>query len=399
MLSFKLPWNTFEQDFLSLYSTKGRQAKPVRLMVGLLLLKQMFNVSDEQLIAQWVQNPYWQAFCGMTRFQWKAPCDPSDLTYFRKRIGETGVQQIFAASIRIHGQTAQEDEVIVDTTVQEKNIAFPTDTRLQLKVIYRCIKIAAAEGITLRRSYGRKLKAHIRDVRFGNGKEARKRRRDAQQAIKKIANTLLRELERKLSSAAIEKHKDSLTLYSKAVNQAKNDKHKIYSLDKPETQCIAKGKEHKKYEFGAKASVAVGSKHGVIVGAKSFEDNIHDSRTLPAVVDQIREVRGKNPKVLIADRGYRGGDPGPEIKLVIPETGKGKKESEKHRAKTRFRRRSKVEAVIGHLKYGYRLLRNYLKGTVGDAINLMLAATAYNCKKWMREMAARPLFIFWGSVT
>lgn len=120
LLSFKLPWTTFEQAFAPLYSTKGRRAKPVRLMVGLLLLKQMFNLSDEQLIVQWIQNPYWQAFCGMIRFQWKAPCNPSELAYFRKRIGETGVQQIFAASIQIHGKAAQEDEVIVDTTVQEK---------------------------------------------------------------------------------------------------------------------------------------------------------------------------------------------------------------------------------------------------------------------------------------
>ena len=142
LLAKKIPWEKFESEFAPLYAERGRPAKPVRLMVGLLLLKQMENLSDERVVEEWRRNPYFQAFCGMDTFQWELPCEPSDFSHFRKRIGEKGIEKIFQASIEIHGEMARESEIVVDTTVQEKNITFPTDTKLRVKVIARCWKMA-----------------------------------------------------------------------------------------------------------------------------------------------------------------------------------------------------------------------------------------------------------------
>ena len=150
LLAQKIPWALFEKKFAQFYALVGRPAKPIRLMVGLLLLKQIENMSDERVVEVWIQNPYYQAFCGVEHFQWNLPCDPSDLVHFRKRIGEAGMEKIFQASVALHGKAGQEREVVIDTTVQEKNITFPTDTKLRVKVMSRCWKLAAEEGIQLR---------------------------------------------------------------------------------------------------------------------------------------------------------------------------------------------------------------------------------------------------------
>lgn len=153
-----IPWQVFEKEFGIYYSEEGRPAKPVRLMVGLLLLKQMFNVSDETVVAQWVQNPYWQYFCGMNEFQWELPCDPSDLVYFRRRIGEEGVTLILGLSASMHGERARETEVVIDTTAQEKNTTYPTDTKLYRKIITRCWKLADRNEVKLRRRYSKEVR-------------------------------------------------------------------------------------------------------------------------------------------------------------------------------------------------------------------------------------------------
>jgi IS5 family transposase len=153
LLAKNIPWEQFERDFTPLYAERGRPAKPVRLMVGLLLLKQIENLSDERVVEAWARNPYYQAFCGTEHFQWHFPCAPSELVHFRKRIGEAGMEKIFQASAALFGKKALEDDVVVDTTVQEKNITFPTDTKLRVKVMKRCWKLAGEEALSLRRSY------------------------------------------------------------------------------------------------------------------------------------------------------------------------------------------------------------------------------------------------------
>ena len=391
LLAKKIPWEKFENEFAPLYAERGRPAKPVRLMVGLLLLKQMENLSDERVVEEWRRNPYFQAFCGMKNFQWELPCEPSDFCHFRKRIGEKGVEKIFQASIEIHGKAAKESEIIVDTTVQEKNITFPTDMKLRVKVIEKCQKIAEEENIKLRRSYRRELKVHQRTIRFNRTRNTKVKNR-AVRRIKTIANALIGDVTRKLPPEKQTELAEQLELFTRAVNQERDDKNKIYSLHEPEVSCIGKGKEHKKYEFGTKASIAQTLTSGVIVGALNVR-NEYDGKTLNDVFSQVEALSGKRPKTAYCDRGYRGQKEIEGTKVVIPEAAPKEKTAHyKRKAREKFRRRSAIEAVNSHLKHDFRMLRNYLKGTVGDTINILMAAAAYNFKKWMRETAS-PFFV------
>jgi len=394
-LAQKLPWALFEKEFIQFYALVGRPAKPIRLMVGLLLLKQIENLSDERIVEAWVQNPYYQAFCGAEHFQWNLPCDPTDLVYFRKRIGEAGMEKIFQASVALHEQESLEREVIIDTTVQEKNITFPTDTKLRLKVMGRCWKLAAGEELQLRRSYRRELRKALRVIRFGKRRHEQKKVAAAIRRIKTMANALLRDVMRKLPEKSLAMRHEELEHYRRAINQERQDKNKIYSLHEPDVLCISKGKEHKKYEFGAKAAITMTKTGGIIVGAKSFSTNVYDGDTLSEVLSQIKAVRGLAPEKAYCDRGFRGRKQVGETAIVLPGTPpSGASDYSKRKARKNFGRRSAIEPVIGHLKNNFRMARNYLKGTIGDTINLLLAATAFNCKKWLNALAQGLLFAF-----
>jgi len=392
-LAKKFPWTFFEKEFAQFYASVGRPAKPIRLMVGLLLLKQIENLSDERVVAAWEQNPYYQAFCGAKYFQWGLPCDPSELVYFRRRIGEAGVEKIFQASVALHGKAGLEREVVIDTTVQEKNITFPTDTKLRVKVMKRCWKLAAEEGISLRRSYRRELKKTLRAIRFAKKRQEKKQAPAAIRRLKTMVNAVLRDLMRKLPESRLAARHEELELYRRAVNQERNDKNKIYSLHEPGVLCISKGKEHKKYEFGAKAAIAMTKTGGIIVGAKNFSSNVYDGDTLPEVLSQVESVRGAVPDVAYCDRGFRGRKQVGETAIVLPGTPSPKASAyDKRKARKNFGRRSAIEPVIGHLQNNFRLARNYLKGTIGDAINLLLAVAAFNVKKWLNALVQGLLF-------
>jgi IS5 family transposase len=378
-LAKRIPWQRFEDEFAGLYSQAGRPAKPIRLMVGLLLLKQLENLSDERVVEAWVANPYFQAFCGETRFQWQFPCNPSDFVYFRKRIGEDGARLIFEVSVALHGEAAKEAEVTVDTTVQEKNITFPTDTKLLTKIIKRCRKIAADEGIRLRRSFRRELPGLLLQ-RFKSNRIIKR--------IRTMAGVLIRELERKLPREALARHEETLQLFRRVHKQKRTDKNKVYSLHEPDVLCIGKGKEHKKYEFGRKASLVVTKTTGVIVGALSFTENIYDGNTLPDVLEQVWQITETCPQVAICDRGYRGRTRVGDTEILTPRRPKkSDTPCQRRNARMRFRRRAGIEPVIGHLKADYRMSRNFLKGVLGDAINLFMAAAAFNFRKWMGKVA------------
>jgi transposase, IS5 family len=390
-LADTLPWSEFESAFGKYYSEEGRPAKPVRLMVGLLLLKQLFNQGDETVVAGWVQNPYWQYFCGMAEFQWSVPCDPSDLVYFRKRIGEAGVQRILKVTAQLHGDKAQESEVVVDTTVQEKNITHPTDTKLAHKIIRRCWKLADKNNIRLRRRYRKAVRQCVLAQRGRKDPRKRQAARRALRKMKVVAGRLIRELERKLPEKVTQEQRGNFELYRRVLKQQTGDRDKIYSLHEPQVYCMSKGKEHKKYEFGSKASVVMTKTHGVIVGAVAHEENLYDGDALKPALEQTRAITEQQPLRAIVDRGYRGRPAVGGTQVLLPgkpKPGQSKRESAKMRA--RFRRRAAIEPVISHLKHQYRLLRCFLKGFVGDQINLMLAAAAWNLKKWLRAAA-----LFW----
>jgi IS5 family transposase len=359
VLAHKLPWALFEKEFAQFYALAGRPAKPIRLMVGLLLLKQIDNLSDERVVEVWVQNPYYQAFCGMEHFQWELPCDPTDLVYFRKRIGESGVEKIFQASVALHGQVSLERDVVIDTTVQEKNIAFPTDTRLRVKVMSRCWKLAAEEGLQLRRSYRRELRKTLRIIRFSKRLHDKKKVTAAIRRIKTMANALLRDVLRKLPKHSLVARQEELEHCRRAVNQERQDTKKIYSLHEPGVLCISKGKEHKKYEFGSKAAIAMTKTRCIIVGAKSFSRNVYDGDTLPELLSQINAVRGIAPETAFCDRGFRGRKQVGSTAIVLPNTPASNATAyAKRKARKNFGRRSAIEPVIGHLKSDFRLARN-----------------------------------------
>ena len=393
VLAKKLPWTMFEKEFARFYASVGRPAMPIRLMVGLLLLKQIENLSDERVVDVWVQNPYYQAFCGVEHFQWNQPCASSDLVHFRKRIGEAGVEKIFQASVALHGKAGLEREVVIDTTVQEKNITFPTDTKLRVKVIRRCWKMAAKEGIQLRRSYRRELKKTLRVIRFSTKQAEKKQVPAARRRVKTMANALLRDMVRKLPEKRLACLREELEFYRRAVNQERHDKNKIYSLHEPGVLCIAKGKEHKKYEFGSKAALAMTKTRCIIVGAKNYSENVYDGDTLSELLSQLKIVRGKPAEKAYCDRGFRGRKRIGDTEIVLPSAPVSTmSEYDKRKARKNFGRRSAIEPVIGHIKHDFRMIRNYLKGKVGDAINLLLAAAAFNIKKWLKALAEGLLF-------
>lgn len=386
-LTLRIAWQEFEKEFEQLYCKNfGRPAKPIRLMVALLILKQMHNLSDEEVVETWIENPYWQYFSGEEYFKWQLPCEPTELTKFRKRIGEKGVEKIFEVSIKIHGQAALEREVIPDTTVQEKNITFPTDTKLHLKIIGKCLNISKKNDIKLRQSYKRTIKKLRWTTRYLRNPRRKKEARKAIAKIKTIAGRLVREIERKLSKEQLAALMKEIEIMKQVLEQKKDSKNKIYSLHEPQVSCIAKGKEHKKYEFGSKASILMTKTKGIIVGAKSFQGAPYDGNTLEPTLEQAERIRGVPAEKAIVDEGYRGRVKINDTEVIRVHQPKLNKHS-KYKWKKWFRRRAAVEGVISHLKNDFGLDRNYLKGDVGDSINLMMSASAFNFKMLLNELA------------
>lgn len=391
LLAEAIDWEKFEVDFAPFYSKIGSPAKPIRLMVGLLILKQIYNLADETVMSEWVSNPYFQHFCGETVFQWKFPCDPSDLVHFRHRIGEAGVEKVLAASISIHGKKVLSEDISIDTTVQEKNMTFPTDTKLAVKIVKKCQQIAKKETIKLRQSYKFVVKDLLKAANSKSWKMAGERKK-ARKSIKTKAGCLVRELRRKLDAEKLKKHEEMLTVCEKILNQKQADKNKIYSLHELEVGCIAKGKAHKKYEFGSKVSLAVSQKSNIILSAVSFKGNPHDNKTLDLTLSQQERLTGVRAKNAFVDRGYKSREIG-GTKIHAPTNGAGKTTAEKTKLRKNFRRRAGIEPIIGHVKSDFGMARNYLKGEIGDSINAMLGASAFNFKSWMRKALAELIFV------
>ena len=386
-LSHKINWSVFEEAFTPLYcSDNGRPAKPIRLMCGLLILKHLRNLSDESVVEQWSENAYFQYFCGMHEFVPSLPCNSSELVHFRNRIGENGIELILCESIRVNDDKSDEEHhgtAFIDSTVQEKNVTYPTDAKLHKKIVGKVLKLVKELNLPVRQSYTFVLKGIYRDQRFRNHPKNRKKALKADKRLRTIAGRLVRELKRNLGENRT--YDDLLSIFEKILLQRRNSSHKIYSIHEPDVQCISKGKEHKKYEFGNKVSI-IRSATGVILGACSFR-NEYDGHTIVRSLEQVHRLTGKSIRRLAADRGYRGRKEINGTQILIPDTPKAKDTYYQRRKKHRlFCKRAGIEPIIGHLKTDYRLGRNFYKGVVGDAINLMLAAAAYNFKRAMRVL-------------
>lgn len=388
LLSKEIDWGYFENIFGDLYSKKGRPSMPLRLMIGCLLLKRIYNLGDETLAKAWIMNPYMQYFCGMNHFEHHFPCDPSDFVHFRNRLGEKGIEKIFFYSVTIHGKDAREKVILSDTTVQENNTTYPTDAKLAKKIIDKLNAIAEKEGTKQRQNYKKVSKQYLRDTHNGKHPKRAKRARAASRKLKTIAGRLIRELDRNLEEHQYQKYKEELEKFTQILNQQRKDKDKIYSIHKPYTACIAKGKAHKKFEFGNKVGLTTSYKNLIITSIKSFKGNPHDSKTIEPLLDQIKLNNQPIPKEVIYDRGGKGAKFINETKVSTPDYRPLKKDTEyqKRSKRKKFRRRAAIEPVIGHLKTDHRMGQNYLSGENSPQINAFLAATGWNLKKMMKKL-------------
>jgi IS5 family transposase len=398
LLAKKIDWNGLEREFAPLYGKVGHPSVPIRTIVGLLLLKQMYNLGDETVVEWYLENPYWQHFCGEIYFQYKLPFDPSDFVHFRHRIGPEGMEKIFKQSIDLFDKDfirKEVKEVRVDTTVQEKNITFPTDRKLIEKVIEHCKRIAKKEDITLKRTFGREIKKLKHQLRFARKPKNMRRHIKAQKKLHRIAFKIYQDVVKQLSPIPKSYMQEFDVLY-RVLTQQRNDTNKVYSIHEPEVLCISKGKEHKPYEFGNKSSFAYTRKSGIIVGAMAVNGNIYDGRTLKPQLEQVKELTGGKIKKAIVDKGYKvkGGITG--VDIVMPKMLKRESYYLKKKREERCRSRAGIEGLISHLKHDHRMIRNYLSGTTGDQTNTLLAAAAYNMKKWMRIKQQEILNLIFG---
>ena len=330
---------------------------PVRLMVGCLFLKRLYNLGDETLAKEWKMNPYMQYFCGYSHFQHQFPFDPSDLVHFRKRIGEEGAKKIFAYSVKIHGKDAQEKQALSDTTVQGNYTTFPTDAKLAKRVIDKLNALAQLRGVKQRQSYVRTSKQLLRDSYNSKHPSRVKKAKKAIDKLRIIAGRLIRELERKLTPEQWVFHEEELALYQQILNQKRTDRNKIYSVHKPFTSCIAKGKAHKPYEFGNKVGLTVTSKTLIVTSIKAFEGNPHDSKTIEPLIRQMEQNDLPVPKEIVYDRAGKGQKQIGETLISTPDNRPLKRASayQKRKKRKKFRRRAVIEAVIGHLKSDCRM--------------------------------------------
>jgi transposase, IS5 family len=404
-LADQIQWSQFESAFAPLFcADNGRSTCPVRLMVGLHSLKHTFDLSDEGTVAQWVENPYWQYFCGGKFFEHRLPIDPSSMSRRRGRLQEAGVEQMLAELIATGLRSGairptMLARINVDTTVQEKFIRFPTDARLYERMRERLGTAAQQRGIALRQSYTRGGRhALTRQQRYASAQQFRRARRMTKR-LHSLLGRVVRDIQRKTTTRD-HKLTELLQRANRLLGQQRTDREKLYSVHAPEVECLAKGKVQKRYEFGCKVSVASTSRGNWIVGARALHGNPYDGDTLGSALQKVERLSGQKPQMAFVDLGYRGHgvEAASEIH-VVPRR-------RRHLAKSLRRwmnRRAAIEPVIGHLKSDHRMERNRLKGRLGDQLNARLSACGFNLRKLLRaffrldwlEMFLRLLHLHW----
>jgi transposase, IS5 family len=397
-LARAIDWRFLEAKFGAVYADGvGRPPLPTRLMAGLAILKHTYNLSDEVVCELWIENPYYQYFCGEEFFQHRLPLDRSSMTNWRNRMGEERLRALLQESLAVATRTGAMKpndlaRVIVDTTVQPKNITFPTDAKLMNRAREKLVKLANKLGVELRQSYVRVGKLElIKHQRYAHARQFNR----AQRALRKLKTYLgriIRDIARKIDGDPWREAKFArlLTLARRVRDQERGQRGpKVYSLHAPEVECIGKGKPHKPYEFGVKVSVATTLKHckggQFAIHAQALPGNPYDGHTLGRIIPAIEELVGNTLERLHTDAGYRGHNAPPDYKLKVF-TSKQKRRVTPQ-IKREMRRRSAIEPVIGHLKNEHRMDRNYLHHRRGDANNAILAAVGYNFRlliRWLR---------------
>lgn len=388
-LAEAIDWTRFEAELGPLYAEAvGRPGLPTRLMVGLHYLKYLFDESDESVVEKWVENPYWQFFCGRTFFEHELPCHPTSLVRWRHRLGAAGVEKLLTETL----STAKREQALgdseikrvnVDTTVQEKAVAFPTDARLYHKARCALVRAAQAADIPLRQTYVRLgRQALARQGRYAQARQMKRARRETRR-LRQYLGRVIRDIRRKCP-----RPKPALKLLlersERIFRQQRHDSPKLYSVHAPEVECIAKGKAHRPYEFGCKVAVVTTSKNNWVVGVEAVHENPYDGATLAPALSQVERLTQVRPEAAFVDRGFKGTSHHPEDVAVYVS---GRKRLTRT-LKALLRRRAAIEPVIGHLKHDHRMERNHLLGQEGDRINALLTGCGFNLRKLWRFFQA-----------
>ena len=398
LLEKAIDWKRFEKVLEPAYcENNGRPSIPVRMMVGLTFLKYMFDLSDQEVLDNWVENPYWQHFCGGEFFEHEPPTDQTVMSRWRKRAGEVGVTDMIAETLAsaVRNKVAKAkdfERVNVDTTVQEKNIRFPTDARTLDRARERIVAVGTKLGIGFRRNYVRKGKTMLRKHSGYVKAKQFNRAENVVRAMKQYLTNVVADAENcqivptSLAQVAqLAKLVELVKLSKKLIAQDKNTpgKDKIYSVHEPQTECIAKGKVHKRYEFGVKAGFVTASRTNWVLGAMALPGNPYDGNTLAQMLEQAERLSGVKPQHAYCDLGYRGHDYEGDCDVQ----GVNRFRKRKPRAILRWwKRRSAIEPVIGHVKSDHYMERNMLAGAEGDKLNAMFAAVGFNLVKLMRGL-------------
>jgi len=387
-LSKVVDWDQLEKVFGSTYCPdNGRPAVSTRLMVALQYLKYTHNLSDEDVVLGWVENPYWQYFSGMKWFEHKVPIHSSSMSRWRKRVGASGAEELLKqtieAGLKLKAvKRSQLKRVNVDTTVQEKEVRFPTDARLYDRSRQRLVDAAKKRKIHLRQNYNRLSKQLLaQQSRYSHAKQI-KRAKKCTRKLRTYLGRVIRDIKRKCPEPDHELNQ-LLDISNRIHKQKRHDKNKVYSVHAPEVECISKGKAHKRYEFGCKVSVAATSKGGWFVGAMAVHGNPYDGHTLSDTLKQINRIAGK-PEHVFVDMGYRGHGYKGKVNVHVDKRKRGRT------AKSLWlwmKRRAAIEPGIGHLKREHRMDRNRLKGKEGDCFNAILSAAGMNLTKLVRWLA------------
>jgi IS5 family transposase len=393
-----IDWSKFDNEFGKFFpSTTGCPATATRLIVGLFYLKHAFKLSDEELVARWIENPYWQYFCGEQYLQHKFPVHPSSLSKWRKRLEESGCELMLQEMIKVGLKTEtikKNDlkEVIVDTTVQEKAVTYPTDAKLYQRGREQLVKLAKQRGLTLRQSYTRLGKYALFKANRYFAAQQMKRGKKHVKKLKTYLGCVYRDIQRQLEHRIELKpvFAQVLQLVKRLLTQQKMDKNKLYSLHAPEVECIAKGKVNKRYEFGVKVGLVSTLKRNFVIGMQALVGNPYDGHTLKASLDQVEKLTGQRPDNGYVDLGYRGHDE-EKTNILIARSAKNPKT---RTLRAKLKRRNAIEPLIGHAKSDGHLDRNYLKGTLGDKMNAILSGVGYNFRVILKKLRLFWQFIF-----
>jgi IS5 family transposase len=395
-LAQEIDWGFLDGRFAGVCTPgAGQPGLPTRLVAGLLILKHMHDLSDEALCARWLENPYYQFFCGELSFCHQLPFDRSSLTHWRQRLGEVELVALLQESLSVAHKTGalatrDLERVVVDTTVQPKAIAHPTDARLCHRALEKLVALAQRNEVPLRQSYRRVAKrAAIMVGRYTHAHQFKRARR-ALKFLRIRLGRVIRDIRRKIAGdeRLTERFADLLALAHRVRFQDHRQRgHKIYALHAPEVECIGKGKARAPYEFGCKVSIATPAtkpKGGqFVLHAKALHGNPFDGHTLGPVIADLEKLTGVETRRIHVDKGYRGHNHKEKFRVWI--TGQVRRVTRTIRRE--MKRRAAVEPVIGHTKAEHRLGRNYLKGRDGDRSNAVLAAAGYNFSLLLRWLA------------